>query len=216
LESRGTIYFQNGPLVAGLQPNEEHALMQGGQAYALRDDLNLTDTNNPALYSSAPYVLLAYTAADNRPAMHVFKVLREKGAVNFNYQVEAGARLQPPMPLPLLDLPLGPKPTGAQPRSLNQETYFRTIADSTVQGRLTTAEAHHFMPWFRELALQSPDLQSNKWFFATNANYTAKTLNGVLSDNRATALANGALQEPVLAIELAVIECGCPSPRQRT
>jgi len=204
VETQGAIYFQNDRSLPGFNPNEEHALMQGGQAYALRDDLNITDPNDPSGYSSAPYVLLGYTATDNRPAMHVFKVLREKGADTFNYQVEAGTVLQPPMPLPLLDLPLGPKPTGAQPRSLNQETYFRTVAASTADGQLTTVEAHHFRPWFRELALQSPDLQTLNWFFATNADYDSKKLRGVVSDTRAFALANGSLQAPVLDFELTV------------
>lgn len=202
LEARGVIYYQNDRSLPGYNPNEEHALMQGGQAYALRDDLNLTDTNAPTLYSSAPFVLVSYTASDNRPAMHAFKVLREKDADVFNYQVEAGARLQPPMPLPLLDLPFGPKPTGAQPRSLNQETYFRTVAASSIKGDLTTVEAHHFRPWFRELALQSPDLQSNKWFFATNADYLGNTLSGVLSDTNASRLANGVSQPPLLNLQL--------------
>jgi len=202
VETRGAIYFQNDRSLPGFNPNEEHALMQGGQAYALRDDLNITDPNDPNGYSSAPHVLLGYIATDGRPAMHVFKVLREKGADTFNYQVEAGTVLQPPMPLPLMDLPLGPKPTGAQPRSLNQETYFRTVAGSTTNGELTTVEAHHFRPWFRELALQSPDLQTLKWFFATNVDYRANTLIGVVSDRKASALANGASQPPLLDLQL--------------
>ena len=191
-ETPGTIYFQNNLSLPGFNPNEEHALMQGGQAYALRDDLNITNHAEAGGYSSAPFVLLDYTASDNRPAMQVFKVLREKGAHSFNYQVEAGTILQPPMPLPLLDLPLGPKPAGLPPRSLNQETYFRTVAGSTTNGELATLEAHHFRPWFRELALQSPDLQTVNWFFATNADYDSKSLRGLVSTTRAFGVANGA------------------------
>ena len=170
--------------------------MQGGQAYALRDDLNITDPANPNAYSSAPFVLLHYTASDNRPAMHIVKVLREKDAVIFNYQVEAGARLQPPMPLPFLDLPLGPKPTGTQPLSLNQETLSRTVLFSTTTGELTTFAPHHFRPWFRELALQSPDFQTTKWFLPTNADYRANKLSGLVSDTRGFPLANGTSQQP--------------------
>ncbi|MDH4372372.1 MAG: hypothetical protein QE510_03135, partial [Verrucomicrobiota bacterium] len=42
LEAKGTIYYQNDPAAMGYNPNEEHALMIGGQGYALRDDLNIT------------------------------------------------------------------------------------------------------------------------------------------------------------------------------
>ena len=124
LQANGSIYVQNDPGQAGYNPNEEHALMLGGQAYALRDDLNLTGTANPAMlsgtgatYSSDPYVLLDYTGADNRPAMRTFRVLREKPAdgLVFDYVVTAGGNaansgagriLQPPMPLPLLPPPV--------------------------------------------------------------------------------------------------------------
>ena len=58
LRAAGSIYYQNEKALPGYDPNEEHALMFGGQIYALRDDLNLTNATN---YSSAPYVLLDYT-----------------------------------------------------------------------------------------------------------------------------------------------------------
>ncbi|MEN9676596.1 MAG: hypothetical protein RIS76_2492, partial [Verrucomicrobiota bacterium] len=115
LQASGTIYTQNNPDLAGYNPNEEHALMLGGQAYALRDDLNLTAGTVPALlsgpsatYSSEPYVLLDYTEADGRPAMRTFRVLREKSSAGivFDYVVEAGRTLQPPMPLPFLPAPV--------------------------------------------------------------------------------------------------------------
>ena len=102
----GTIYVQNDPTQHGYNPNEEHALMLGGQAYALRDDLNVTEPG--ADYSSEPFVLLDYTDSDGRPSMSAFKVLREKpedGEV-FDYIVEAGLMLQAPMPLPLLPVPV--------------------------------------------------------------------------------------------------------------
>ncbi|MBI4660165.1 MAG: hypothetical protein HY735_15100, partial [Verrucomicrobia bacterium] len=185
LQAKGSIYFQNDLAQHGYNPNEEHALMQGGQAWALRDDLNITSGAN---YTSDPFVLLDYTESDGRPAVRVFKVLREKGNVRFNYQVEAGTVLQPPMPLPLMEKPLGPKIIGSEPRSLNHEVYFRTVASSTANGDLTTTEPHHFRPWFRELALQSPDLSSTKWFFATNTLYSGNLLQGVVSDSAARSL----------------------------
>ena len=117
----GSIYYQNDPAQPGYNPNEEHAVMLGGQVYALRDDLYVTTTNNPALpfggYSSAPFVLLKYTGNNGRTAMTAYQVQRENPAAGqfFDYVVAAGTQLQAPMPLPLLDLPLAPNtndPTG--------------------------------------------------------------------------------------------------------
>jgi len=108
----GSIYTQNDPTLTGYNPNEEHAVMLSGKVYALRDDLNVTATNNPSLpfggYSSAPYVLLQYTGSDGRPAMTAYQVLRENPAAGqfFDYVVAAGTQLQAPMPLSLMSLPL--------------------------------------------------------------------------------------------------------------
>ncbi|MEX0742223.1 MAG: hypothetical protein WD079_05445, partial [Phycisphaeraceae bacterium] len=106
LEAKGTIYTQNDPDATGYNPNEEHALMTGGQAYALRDDLNVTEPDGT--YTSEPYVLLEYTDGDGRPSMSAFHVLREKPEAGqvFDYVVEAGTILQPPMPLGLLPPPV--------------------------------------------------------------------------------------------------------------
>ncbi len=115
-EIAGQIYLQNDRTLPGFNPNEEHAMMIAGRAYALRDDLNVTAAN-PATYTSEPFVLLSYTALDQRPAMRAFKVQREldlAGTVDdkfFNYPVTAGTILQAPMPLPLLPLPLNPNGT---------------------------------------------------------------------------------------------------------
>ncbi len=105
LVSLGTIYAQNNPNLPGYNPNEEHAIMSGGTAFALRDDLNIT---NAAGFSSLPYVLVDYTGADGRPAMAAYKVLREKPSegILFDYVVKAGTLLQPPMPLPLMAGPV--------------------------------------------------------------------------------------------------------------
>ena len=105
LVAQGTIYRQNSTNLPGYNPNEEHALMIGGSAYALRDDLNVT---NGAGYSSLPFVLLDYTAQDGRPAMKAFRVLREKPADGyvFDYIKTAGQILQPPMPLAVMARPV--------------------------------------------------------------------------------------------------------------
>jgi hypothetical protein len=104
-EARGSVYSQNDAALHGYNPNEEHALVLGGTAYALRDDLNVT---SGAGFSSLPFVLLQYTAEDGRPAVATFKVLREKPEAGqvFDYMVAAGTRLQAPMPLPLLEKPI--------------------------------------------------------------------------------------------------------------
>ena len=105
VRSRGSIYGQNNPALPGYNPNEEHAIMSGGTAYATRDDLNLVSGTN---YSSHPFVLLDYVAADGRPAMTAFKVLREKPEEGFvfDYIVPAGQLLQPPPPLTFLAKPI--------------------------------------------------------------------------------------------------------------
>jgi len=104
LVAKGTIYRQSNRMAIGYNPNEEHALMLAGRAYALRDDLNITDGSN---YTSDPFVIIDYTEADLRPATAVFKVMREKPAEGkvFDYIVEAGTLLQAPMPLPLIEQP---------------------------------------------------------------------------------------------------------------
>lgn len=104
-ETQGSIYRQPNPSLPGYNPNEEHAIMSGGMAFATRDDLNLTDATN---YSSAPFVLLQYTAQDGRPAVTAFRVLREKPSEGyvFDYIVPAGQLLQPPPPLTFLQKPV--------------------------------------------------------------------------------------------------------------
>lgn len=141
LEAKGGIYYQNNAALDGYNPNEEHALMQGGQIYALRDDLNQIDPEKPEDYSSHPYVLLQYGDENGRPKMSVFQVLREKGDIKFDYSVLAGTILQAPMPLPLMALPLGPQFPGGAPRSLNTE-----IPSWTVLGMNTTEKTFTIFP----------------------------------------------------------------------
>ena len=113
-QAAGSIYVQNIASQPGHNPNEEHALMLGGRAYAMRDDLNVT--SGPG-FTSQPFVLLSFIdPADSRPAMRVFKVVREvdqngdriadPGDILFDYEVTAGATIPAPMPLPLLPLPI--------------------------------------------------------------------------------------------------------------
>ncbi len=114
LQAKGSIYYQNDPTLPGYNPNEEHALMLAGQAYALRDDLNVT---NLIGYTSDPFVLISYTDADSRPSMSVFRIRREKpeAGILFDYIVDAGTLVQAPMPLPLLPPPVA----GSGPSAIN-------------------------------------------------------------------------------------------------
>ena len=141
------IYAQNNAALPGYNPNEEHALILGGAAYALRDDLN--NTNAPG-YTSAPFVLIQYLAADLRPAMVLFHVRREapeQGEL-FDYVVQAGAVLQAPMPLPLLPPPVvgsgtaavnfntaPPSTSGDLPANWNPSTPLAYYSGYTFQDR---------------------------------------------------------------------------------
>jgi hypothetical protein len=121
-EAAGEIYVQNESTLPGFNPNDEHALMLVGRAYAMRDDLNVTTPGDD--YTSEPFVLVFYTdPADARPAVRTFEVLREidlndddiedSGDILFNYPVTAGATVPSPMPMPLLPLPV--RPDGSVP-----------------------------------------------------------------------------------------------------
>ncbi|HXJ72401.1 MAG TPA: hypothetical protein VNM37_06095, partial [Candidatus Dormibacteraeota bacterium] len=162
LEAAGSIYYENDVTKPGYNPNEEHALMQGGQAYALRDDLNVTNTLG---YSSHPFVLLEYTAADGKPAIRTFKVRREKPetGITFEYYRPAGTILQAPMPLPLLGVAFAPKLSGQPLKGLNEEIVAWNVTASDQEAAslpfwtLTTDGMHGFQP-FWPLALQDPSV----------------------------------------------------------
>ena len=116
-ESTGSVYYQNDITKAGYNPNEEHAFMLGGRAYALRDDLNIT---TGGAYTSQPCLLVAYTdPGDDRPAMHAYKVIRSNATYDFNFISTAGTLLVKPYPLPLMPLPL--TGTGLNRRSKDLE-----------------------------------------------------------------------------------------------
>lgn len=88
-----SIYYQNDPNYPGYNPNEEHALVLGGIAYALRDDLN-TDSTSKA------FVLVDYLDSETaHPMMKTFQVLEANEFYTFNRNVLAGKPILPPMPL---------------------------------------------------------------------------------------------------------------------
>ncbi len=202
LEAKGKIYIQNDSTATGYNPNEEHALLQGGQLFALRDDLNITVTNGMMSYSSEPFVLLEYADSDGRPSQRAFKVRREapEKGITFNYAVTAGIVLQPPMPLPLLEKPLAPKLVGLQPQTLNSEisSWVTESADSPdpiLSSVNLTLDRPALMHLYQTLAFQDltgatyfdgwnvlhgVDLP-NGWIFPISANTQGKTVRGIPS-----------------------------------
>jgi hypothetical protein len=94
------IYVQNDVGAAGYNPNEEHALMVGSVAYALRCDLNRTNQTEDA--TSLPFVLVEYTPdpAQWPRAMDVYQVVvTNRDYPRFLQHIEAGRMIQPPAPL---------------------------------------------------------------------------------------------------------------------
>ncbi len=102
-QSAGYIYQQNSSSAVGYNPNEEHAFKENNTFWALRDDLSVLTLSDA--YTSQPFVLIAYTATDGRPAMRPFRVVREDSRYKFKFPWTAGTMLQGPLPLPLLPLP---------------------------------------------------------------------------------------------------------------
>ena len=88
-----SIYVQNDPALPGYNPNEEHASLVGGTAYAVRDDLNAPGG------ASEPFVLVDTVDKSGRPSMSVFAVVRTNAQYQFKYATQAGAAVTPPMPL---------------------------------------------------------------------------------------------------------------------
>ncbi len=97
----GSIYLQNDPTKAGYNPNEEHAQMVAGRAYALRTELNTPVT------TSGAYVLVRFVSStDQRPSIKTFRVLRTNETYDFSYAAKAGTVLQPPLPLAVMPPPI--------------------------------------------------------------------------------------------------------------
>lgn len=188
LLAKGTIYYENDKSAIGYNPNEEHALMQGGQAFAIRDDLNVM-TNVSGEYSSDPYVLVEYEDADERLSMKPYKVLREKLASKetFTYPVEAGTILQAPMPLPLMDLPLL-ESGESEGFNVSKEANWIRLANSDVQEPQTLQRWEFDSEELPILAdgtvynLQSADLSESKALYVSSSSYYDGTVEGVVGE----------------------------------
>jgi len=170
-EALGSIYVQNDPVRHGYNPNEEHAIMRAGAAWALRDDLNLVN-------SSRPYVLVDYTDPDpdgtdpegtdpnnDRPGMAVFEVLRETAEFPFRYDAVAGTLLQAPMPLPIMPAPLVPLPNGD-----DQSRNYEEITGVTDVPANPDAPAH-----YRSFTYE--DRKGSKWIY--RGPHDSEATNGV-------------------------------------
>jgi hypothetical protein len=188
LLARGAIYYENDKTQIGYNPNEEHALVQGGQAFALRDDLNVV-TNDSGEYSSDPYVLLEYEDSDERLSMRPFKVLREdvgKGIV-FNYPIEAGTILQAPMPLPLMDLPL----SESDGFNVTQEGSWVQLASSDLLDPASdnlwdlVSSQRPILANGSVYYLQSPDLSETKILYVKDSSFYDNSINGLVADGGA-------------------------------
>ncbi|HTH46111.1 MAG TPA: hypothetical protein VMB21_01240, partial [Candidatus Limnocylindria bacterium] len=98
-----SIYYQNDPGAIGYNPNEEHALIFGPEAYALRWDLNATNT-------SPGFVLLQYKdpARGSLSYLQPIQVIPTNSIhPNFDDTLLVGQELQPPTPMIYL-LPYSP------------------------------------------------------------------------------------------------------------
>ena len=97
-----TIYYQNDPDFPGYNPNEEHAFIRAGSggyvAWALRLDLNTSDTPPPGVFAT-------YTV-DGMPRLQFFHVvLTNETWPELADTCEAGLPLPGPHPLDLFDDP---------------------------------------------------------------------------------------------------------------
>ena len=90
------IYNQDDETAPGYNPNEEHALMVQDSVFALRSDLNQTDSSE---YTSDPFVLVEYTDADGNPEMTIYEVLVTNELYVFEQFLDAGQMIQVPAPL---------------------------------------------------------------------------------------------------------------------
>ena len=90
------IYYENDSSAVGWNPNEEHAFIRNGIAYALRCDLN-------GAQSSEPFVLVEYNNG-GKGAMKAFDVqLTNEVYSSFSSDVTVGNLLAGPHPLDYID-----------------------------------------------------------------------------------------------------------------
>ncbi|MBL9135678.1 MAG: hypothetical protein JNK85_07415 [Verrucomicrobiales bacterium] len=95
------IYQQPVRQLPGFNPNEEHAFLNLGTLYALRNDLN----TRPNPKASDPYVLIRYLDPDSQePRLKIYIVVAEQAPYFFRYDGVAGTSIQPPPAIAALPL----------------------------------------------------------------------------------------------------------------
>ena len=120
------LYIQRNRALDGYNPNEEHALLLSGIAYALRCDLNANTPEDMATeqYTSEPFVLVQYTDADTgKTRMKALQVIPENDMYSFAKFMEAGQMVQAPAPLALMQ-PANWHTFISGPTLQNQQTCF--------------------------------------------------------------------------------------------
>ncbi|MFA7173757.1 MAG: LamG-like jellyroll fold domain-containing protein [Kiritimatiellia bacterium] len=123
------LYVQRDRTRDGYNPNEEHAMLMSGIAFALRTDLNNTNAATPATYSSEPFALLQYTDPDTgKPFMKALQVVPENDMYRFTGFMEAGQMVQAPIPISLLQ-PANWHDFVSGPVLADQTTCFRDRKD---------------------------------------------------------------------------------------
>jgi hypothetical protein len=161
--SDDSIYVQNYASADGYNPNEEHAIVLGGVVYALRDDLNVAT-------SSAPFVLVDYLDPQSaRPKMMLFGVTRTNIEYGFEYPLEAGLPILPPMPLGAMPL-CADTYSHTQPpawRDRKLEWWARSAGDDGGEARATMHFYYQMQPTFQfpelSAAEQPPIGQELPW-----------------------------------------------------
>lgn len=103
-----SIYRQPNVELAGFNPNEEHAMLQDGKVFALRNDLNDVLPKIEGAMPSEPYVLVKYQDGtnNNQWAFEVLAIEASNDDALFSpslnhdlYVVDAGQKVLPPVPL---------------------------------------------------------------------------------------------------------------------
>lgn len=105
--SDASIYVQNDPTLPGYNPNEECAMMVGGNVFALECQNNITKVipfaqegkDGTKQFTSLPYVLVQYADEKGRMQMAAMRVVPENDMYRFRQFLEAGKKIQAPAPI---------------------------------------------------------------------------------------------------------------------
>jgi hypothetical protein len=165
------VYVQNDADSLGYNPNEEHALIDAGAVYPIRDDLNVTGGDG---YTSDPYVLIEYENGERggQPDMRAFRVVVTNDAYPWlESSLTAGTPIQPPLPFSKLPKAMGSYndvDKGAQAwRDRNLDYWAHAAGRDGIS--TTDIEMRFYYPmqasfWFPSLAMQPSVGTELAWF----------------------------------------------------